>query len=530
MASEIRVNKINSRTGVGTITLSPTGVDFTGIATVATLKATTGIVTTLSATGNATVGGTLNVTGETTFATHINLGDSDKAIFGAGDDLQIYHDGSESVIHDNGTGQLKLRTNLLRVNNAADTESIATFNEDGAIKLYYDNSKRFETTGVGASVTGAFNVGTGTSITSSGLIVNDVQYPTAGPLSNRNLVINGAMQVAQRGTSSQTNGYGSLDRWHIQWDGGTVTHTQTAITSGSPYDEGFRNVLRLTNTANTNDAAHYRNPFQYIEAQNLAQSGWDYTSSSSYVTLSFWVRSSVAQQFYGYLRTFDGTSQSYSFSMGTLSADTWTKVTKTIPGNSNITINNDSGSGLQLNIAAYWGGNFTSSGNTPETWAAFSSGSRTPDFSNTWSNTTGATFDITGVQLEVGSKATPFEHRIYGDELARCQRYYQRASASSGSAYARCIPLGHMATNNILRVVVPLHPPMRAQPSFNFSGSFATQPDVGTPGLSLETSNSAGGESVTLVDSSSISGTVGNCISIAASNDDDAYMEFSAEL
>ena len=94
MASEIRVNKINSRTGVGTITLSPTGVDFTGIATVATLKATTGIVTTLSATGNATVGGTLNVTGETTFATHINLGDNDKAIFGAGDDLQIYHDGS----------------------------------------------------------------------------------------------------------------------------------------------------------------------------------------------------------------------------------------------------------------------------------------------------------------------------------------------------------------------------------------------------------------------------------------------------
>ena len=73
MASEIRVNKINSRTGVGTITLSPTGVDFTGIATVATLKATTGIVTTFSATGNATVGGTLGVTGDVDTVSYTHL-------------------------------------------------------------------------------------------------------------------------------------------------------------------------------------------------------------------------------------------------------------------------------------------------------------------------------------------------------------------------------------------------------------------------------------------------------------------------
>ena len=431
MASEIRVNKINSRTGVGTITLSPTGVDFTGIATVATLKATTGIVTTLTVTGTTTLNGNLD------------LQDDDKILIGTGDDLQIYHNGSTSFITDS-IGDFRIRGDAVKIQSSGG-ENSAQFTADGAAKLYYDNNQKFETTGVGASVTGAFNVGTGTSITSSSLIVNDVQYPTAGPLSNRNLVINGAMQVAQRGTSSTTNGYGSLDRWHIQWDGGTVTHTQTAITSGSPYDEGFRSVLRLTNTANTNNAAHYRNPFQYIEAQNLAQSGWNYKSSSSYVTLSFWVRSSVAQQFYGYLRTFDGTSQGYSFSMGTLSADTWTKVTKTIPGNSNITIDNDSGSGLQLNIAAYWGGNFTSSGNTTDTWAAFSSGSRTPDFSNTWSNTTGATFDITGVQLEVGEKATPFEHRSYGDELQRCLRYYHMVAEGTGHSICNMAIYG---TNN----------------------------------------------------------------------------------
>jgi len=273
-----------------------------------------------------------------------------------------------------------------------------------------------------STAAGGIGIATDGSVTIGGL-----QYPTAGPLSNRNLIINGAMQVAQRGTSSTTSGYGSVDRFHVQFGGGTVTHTQTAITTGAPYNEGFRNILRLTNTtAAAGSAGDFRNPFQYIEAQNLANSGWNYTSSSSYVTLSFWVRSSVAQEFYGYLRTFDGTEQRYSFSLGSLSADTWTKITKVIPGNSNITIDNDNGHGLQVNISPFWGTDFTDSGVSVDTWGAFTSGTRTPDYTNTWGFTNGATFDITGVQLEVGSKSTPFEHRSYSDELARCQRYYYK--------------------------------------------------------------------------------------------------------
>ena len=255
----------------------------------------------------------------------------------------------------------------------------------------------------------------------------------ADKLGDRNLIINGAMQVAQRGTSSTTSGYGSVDRFFVQWNDGTLTHTQTAITSGSPYEEGFRNVLRLTNTSATTAAGSIKNCFQYIEAQNLASSGWNYASSSSYVTLSFWVRSSVAQEFYGYLRTFDGTEQGYSFSLGSLSADTWTKVTKVNPGNSNITIDNDNGVGLQLNIAPFWGTDFTDSGVSVDTWGAFASGTRTPDYTNTWANTAGATFDLTGVQLEVGSKSTPFEHRSYSDELQRCQRYFQHSFTGAPS-------------------------------------------------------------------------------------------------
>ena len=125
MASEIRVNKINSRTGVGTITLSPTGVDFTGIATVATLKATTGIVTTLSATGNATVGGTLSVTGDVDVADKIvHTGDTDTAIrFPAADTFTVETAGSERFRIDS-TGNT-LIYGVIRKDNVSSSLSIS---------------------------------------------------------------------------------------------------------------------------------------------------------------------------------------------------------------------------------------------------------------------------------------------------------------------------------------------------------------------------------------------------------------------
>jgi hypothetical protein len=322
--------------------------------------------------------------------------------------------------------------------------------------------------------------------------VDGQQLPTAGALSNRNLIINGAMNIAQRGTSSTDEGYHTVDRYFIQRSGGTVTQTQTGITSGSPYDEGFRNVLRLTNTATNTGVNGHRNAFQYIEAQNLAQSGWNYTSSSSYVTLSFWVRSSVAQEFFGYLRTFDGTEQGYSFSTGTLSANTWTKVTKAIPGNSNITINNDSGAGLQVNISPFWGTNYTDPGNTTESWGAFSSGSRTPDYTNTWANTTNATFDITGLQLEVGEKATPFEHRSYGEELHRCKRYYQELDLGTNNNVLHMVFSRFGASNGNAFAYFPFPTAMRAAPSFSFLGeTFNSSGYTGNPSLGAATINGA---------------------------------------
>ena len=243
---------------------------------------------------------------------------------------------------------------------------------------------------------------------------------------NKNLIINGAMQVAQRGTSSTSSDFRTVDRFYYNF-GNTLagTQSQQTLSSGTPYNEGFRNFYRFAISTVGSATSTYCQLIQGIEAQNIATSGWQYASADSDVTVSFWVRSSVAQTFYGALKTNDGTAQNYVFSFA-LSADTWTKVTKTIPGNSNVTINNDNGRGAELVIYPFMGTNYTDSGVNVDAWQAYSGGTRAPDMATDWVLTNGATFDVTGVQLEVGSVATPFEHRNYGDELARCQRYYAK--------------------------------------------------------------------------------------------------------
>ena len=119
---------------------------------------------------------------------------------------------------------------------------------------------------------------------------------------------------------------------------------------------------------------------------------------------------------------------------GSLTADTWTKVTKTIPGNSNLTVDNDTGVGAFLTFGLFWGTDYTGSMSL-ETWAAASDSLKTPDSYNLWYSTNDATFEITGVQLEVGSQATPFEHRSFGEELALCQRYFERITVDSSEIF-----------------------------------------------------------------------------------------------
>ena len=309
------------------------------------------------------------------------------------------------------------------------------------------------------------------SLAVAGVCTAATFVPTEGQLSNRNLMINGSMQVAQRGTSTTTTGDYACDRYRHTFAGTdeAPTMAQHALTSSDtgPWAAGFRYSTHITNGNQTSGAGTGDTVFMKykVEAQDLAQSGWDYTSTSSYITFSFWVKASVAQNYYGYLLTEDGTNQTYPFETGALSANTWTKITKTIPGNSGITINNDNGTGLAIHLAAFVGTDQTSSGVALNTWATFATGTRMPDNTSTWYTTNDATFEFTGVQLEVGSVATPFEHRSFGDELARCQRYYQRWGGSGTTGNYTLAGAYVYNNGNNTATGLNLSVPLRATPS-----------------------------------------------------------------
>ena len=247
---------------------------------------------------------------------------------------------------------------------------------------------------------------------------------------SKNLIINGAMQVAQRGTSSGSSGYKTIDRFQFQGAGlnASVTTSQADVASGTtPYTLGFRKSYKITNGAQTGPDAGDKIEFiTKLEAQDIASSGWNYTSSSSFITLSFWVKSSVAQNFFGYIITLDGTSQNFPFETGSLAADTWTKITKVIPGNTNLQFDNNNSEGLRIVFQPFMGTSNTGSVSL-NAWAAFNGSVRTPNQTSTWYTTDGATWEFTGVQLEVGSVATDFEHRSFGEELTLCERYFEKS-------------------------------------------------------------------------------------------------------
>ena len=250
-----------------------------------------------------------------------------------------------------------------------------------------------------------------------------------GQLSHRNIIINGAMTVAQRGQSSTSSGYHTVDRFQVNNSATdeAPTQAQVDVASGTtPYTLGFRKALKVTNGNQTSGAgaSDFIRALYYVEAQDLANSGWNYKSSSSYITLSFWVKASVAQTYYTNVRAFDGTQKMYYFSY-TLSADTWTKVTHTFPGHADITFDNDTGQGIYIQWYQFRGTNNTGPV-TANQWHDLATSTFTPDQDSTWYTTNDATWEMTGVQLEVGDTATSFEHRSFSDELIRCQRYYQQ--------------------------------------------------------------------------------------------------------
>ena len=287
---------------------------------------------------------------------------------------------------------------------------------------------------------------------------------------NRNLIINGAMNVAQRGTSSTDNGYGSVDRFRCSFSAVSEnpTQSQVDVSSGTtPYTLGFRKAFKIQNGNQTTTHGNSNIRLMYrVESQDIANSGWNYTSSSSYVTLSFWIKASVSQNYYGFLLNEDTTQNVYPFETGTLTANTWTKITITIPGNSNLTFNNDTGAGLRISVYGYLGTDFTNSSISLNSWTTYDGSNFTPDNTSTWFTTNDATLEFTGFQLEVSDHATSFEFLSFTNELLRCQRYYWRVPFGNESSlflYGGAYGGG----SGFVRYSLPVK--MRATPTFSYT-------------------------------------------------------------
>ena len=293
-------------------------------------------------------------------------------------------------------------------------------------------------------------------------------------LSNRRINVNGALNVAQRGTSFSSTSGGNFfaDRYKVGFNtisaGTCVTSQQSLTSSDAPYALGFRKYGRLAlGQAGTAAGTSFIEVLHKFEGQDINASGWDHTSSSSNFTVSFWFRCSTNQTFYVNLRSRDGTSYVYTYSFTASGNNTWTKITKTIPGNSNVQIDNDNGAGLDCRIWIFAGTDYTASV-TLDQWRAYDTASRVPDMATTWLTAGASTIDFTGFQFEAGSVATDYEHRSVADELARCQRYfYMCADGTRGKSGTNRAPIctGAMYNSSNFNGVVNFPVEMRTTPS-----------------------------------------------------------------
>ncbi len=245
----------------------------------------------------------------------------------------------------------------------------------------------------------------------------------------RNLIINGAMQVHQRGDQSVSSGNSySLDRWDVATTGGSAAYNLQQSTD-VPTGQGFGNSFKLdVTTADTamgaGDGYIFRQAF---EGQNL-QSIKKGTSNAEQVTVQFWVKSTKTGTYILELYDIDNArqvSKSYTVS----SADTWEYKTVTFPADTSGAMDNDNARSLILQWWLAAGSNFTS-GTLNTTWASSTNANRVVGQVNALDNTSN-NFYVVGVQMEIGEQATPFEHRSFGDELQRCMRYYEKSYAYS---------------------------------------------------------------------------------------------------
>jgi len=331
----------------------------------------------------------------------------------------------------------------------------------GGIETVGDASAVLELQSAGTTMAtispSGFNLGSGTPSAQTAL------SPYTG---FKNRIINGAMVIDQRngGVSGTGNNNYTVDRWAYYGQVASKGTWQQNAGSVTP-PARFSNYLGFTSSSSYSVlAADQFIIYQRVEGVNFSDLAWG-TSNAQTITISFWVRSSLTGTFGGSLQN-SGFTRGYAFSYIISSANTWEQKSITIAGDTTGTwVGATNGYGVQLNFCLGAGSNFQS---TLNTWA--SANTNTPSGCVSVVGTNGATWYVTGVQLEVGTSATSFEYRDYGRELIMCQRYYWKHSGS-GVNFNGIANGGFSTTTTRVNSTMIRYPvTMRALGSASYSG------------------------------------------------------------
>jgi len=346
----------------------------------------------------------------------------------------------------------------------------------------------------------------------------------------RNMVINGAMNVSQRATSETGLGasakYSTLDRFkmHFANTAGRLTMTQTA---DGP--NGFKNCLKLAcTTADTSIAAGEIASIQTrFEGQDLQQIKKG-TADAETITVSFYVKGNASATYTCELYDNDNNRHNgQEFSVTT----SWTRVVLTFAADTSGALDDDNANSFQINWNLHAGTTYTGGTFSSNTWNT-TANQRIGDNQTSFFDSTDRTFFITGIQLEVGSQATPFEHRSFGEELELCKRYYQSIGDRSSNHEK---PLYETAAQDATDSTGTFHffPPMRATPTLETTGTAADYKiytNNSNYALASVPSFGSGSTQCGFVSAAVSSGLTAGEVCHVMGNNDPAFIAFTAEL
>jgi len=297
-------------------------------------------------------------------------------------------------------------------------------------------------------------------------------------LANKNFIINGGMTVSQRSSSAvavsdgSNEDYQTIDRFFFKYANSAGGACNISQDTDVPSGYGFTNSYKVdVTTADTSISATHMISIGYRpEAQDIANCGWVHTSSSSYMTLSFWAKSVKAGTYCVSISAEDSSSTRKFVKEYTLVANTWKKVEITFAGESGVTVNNDTGVGLDIRWTLQAGSSRDNA--TNNTWNSSDTSIATSNQVNFFDDVAN-NFFLTGVMLEVGEKASPhFEHEPYDVTYKKCLRYYQRITGTAASNHY----LGTLqayASASVFGLLAPYLAPLRiAKPTVGQSGTF----------------------------------------------------------